>query len=359
MIDPSPLLRTGGDSPTPAAPTGVVLMTYGSPRNQADVEPYITRVRGGRTPAPDVVAEFERRYAAIGGSPLVAITRQQAADLEFTLNTAALIATRRPWASDDPWVAATMPGPYLVAAGMRFSAPSIADAVDGLVARGARRILGVALSPQYSPVLMGRYGEELEAAATQAGVPARMVGAWHRQPLFLEALAQRVRLGLLDFPPGVRDGVMVLTTAHSLPRRVVENDPAYVEQLRETAEAVAARAGLAPERWQFAYQSAGHTPEEWLKPDLLEILPQLAAIGCPGVLVAPIQFLADHLETLYDVDIAGRDQARQAGIARYARVPAPNHAPDFLEALAQVVRENVADWAPQAVPATNLVGAPA
>jgi len=136
----------------------------------------------------------------------------------------------------------------------------------------------------------------------------------------------------------------VLLTAHSLPKRVVAREPEYVEQLLETARAVAAAADLAPERWSFAYQSAGHTPEEWLKPDMLDVLPQLASAGHRDVVLAPVQFLADHLETLYDVDVAGREQAQDAGFETFVRVDSPNAAPDFIAALADVVRGELAAW---------------
>lgn len=299
--------------------TGVVLMTYGSPRDLADVGAYITRVRGGRAPDVDVVTEFRRRYATIGMSPLIEITRQQAAALADLLG-----------------------GDYMAAPGMRFSEPSIAAAVGKLVDDGADRILGVILSPQYSPLLMGGYDQAIQSAAP--GVPARTVGAWHLNPALLDVLASRIRGALARYPDAQRDRIPVLLTAHSLPKRVVDREPAYVCQLLETARAVAAAATLAPDQWSFVYQSAGHTPEEWLKPDLLEILPQLAAAGQTDVIVAPVQFLADHLETLYDVDVAGREQAASAGIHTFARIEAPNAAPDFIAALANVVRGELAAW---------------
>src|SRR6202035_127486 len=112
----------------------------------------------------------------------------------------------------------------------------------------------------------------------------------------------------------------------------------YVEQLQATARAVAAAADLPADRWSFAYQSAGHTPEEWLKPDMLEVLPKLAADGHRQVIVAPVQFLADHLETLYDVDVAGREQALAAGFQTFTRIDAPNAAADFIGALTGVVQ---------------------
>ena len=299
--------------------TGVVLMTYGSPRDLDDVGAYMTRVRGGREPGPELLAEFRRRYEVIGMSPLIDITRAEAAGLEGLLG-----------------------GDYVVGAGMRFPEPSVAAAVAELRTRGARRILGVILSPQYSPILMGGYVKALEEAAD--GLPTRCVEAWHLNPAFIDVLASRIRAALARFPDDTRDRVPVLLTAHSLPKRVVDREPDYVEQLRDTANAIAAAAGLDPQRWFFVYQSAGHTPEEWLKPDMLDVLPELARAGHHDVVVAPVQFLADHLETLYDVDIAGREQALEAGFETFVRVDAPNAAPDFIAALGDVVRGEVAAW---------------
>jgi ferrochelatase len=298
--------------------TGVVLMTYGSPRDLDDVGAYITRVRGGREPSPELLAEFRRRYTRIGMSPLIEITRQQAAALETRL------------------------GPdFRVQAGMRFSEPSIAAAVDAF-GPDVARVLGLILSPQYSPTLMGGYHQALSQAA--GDLPCRTVEAWHLNPAFVDVLARRVRTALARYPDAVRDSVPVLLTAHSLPKRVVDREPGYVEQLKETALAVAAAAELAPDRWSFVYQSAGHTPEEWLKPDMLDVLPELARAGHQDVLVAPVQFLADHLETLYDVDVAGREQAEEAGFVSFARVDAPNAAPDFIDTLASVVRGELTAW---------------
>jgi protoporphyrin/coproporphyrin ferrochelatase len=229
-----------------------------------------------------------------------------------------------------------------VAAGMRFSEPSIASAVADVIGRGAERLLGVILSPQYSSTLMGGYDQALQEAAQ--GLPTRSVGAWHLNPAFVDVLASRIRQALAAYPADQREQVPVLLTAHSLPRRVVDREPEYVEQLLETARAVAVAADLSPEQWTFAYQSAGHTPEEWLKPDMLEVLPRLAIDGGRDVIVAPVQFLADHLETLYDIDVAGRDQALAAGFRSFTRVEAPNAAPDFIEALRSVVRGELAAW---------------
>ena len=299
--------------------TGVVLMTYGSPRDLDDVGAYMTRVRGGRAPSAEDLDEFRRRYALIGMSPLIEITRMQAVRLQAALG-------------DE----------FRVAAGMRFSSPSIDDAVRELREQGIERVLGLVLSPQYSPMLMHGYVQAIERAA--GDLPSRTIKAWHLNPAFVEVLASRIRASLATLPDSRREQVPVMLTAHSLPRRVVDREPEYVEQLRQTADAVAQAADLAPERCFFLYQSAGHTPEEWLKPDMLDVLPELAAAGHRDVLIAPVQFLADHLETLYDVDIGGREQAEAAGFASFARVAAPNAAPDFIAALASVVRGELGVW---------------
>jgi len=288
--------------------TAVLLLTYGAPRDDADVPAYLARVRGGRVPDDALVAEMRRRYARIGGSPLVRITEAQAAALEAELG----------------------PG-YRVRAAMRYSEPPIADRARELA--DAERLIAIVMSPQWSPTLMRGYGDAVRAATSR---PVRIAGAWHREPAFIAALAAQVRAAWsrLDRPH-------VLFTAHSLPRRVFEAEPAYVAQLRETGQLVAAAAGLASDTWTWAYQSAGHTHEEWLRPDLKELFPDLADRGHRDVLVAPVQFLADHLEVLYDLDVAAAAEATAAGL-RYHRVPMPNCDPAFIAALATIARREAA-----------------
>jgi len=300
--------------------TGVLLLTFGSAVTSADVPEYLQSVRGGR-PAPDeVVAEFRRRYDRIGRSPLIDITEAQAHALQQSLE-----------AEDGG-------GEYAVAVGMLHSAPRVADAVAHLVAAGVDDIVAVVLAPQYSPIILSGY-ERATAAAREAypGVTFHLAGAWHLTDGWIDSLAERVREGLERISAGDRDGVPVIFTAHSLPRSVVERDPGYIEQLQETARAVASRTDLAPDRWQFAYQSAGHTPEEWLTPDVKDVLPALRDGGHDTVLVAPVQFLADHLEILYDIDVAAVEEAHQLELTM-RRIEMPNTSPTFIAALAAVVR---------------------
>ncbi len=312
---------------TAEARLGVLLMTYGSPASLDDVAAYMTRVRGGREPEPELVVEFRRRYQVIGGSPLVAITGAQAEALEAALD-----------------------GDVPVAAGMRFSEPTIEGALRGLASRDVTRVAAIILSPQYSPLIMGGYGRAVDAAraaiaAEEGGREAPevvMAGAWHRERGFIAALAGRIREALERLPPDERGAVPVLLTAHSLPRRIAEQEPDYLVQLEETASAIAQVAGLGPERWTFCWQSAGHEPGEWMKPDFADLMPILAAHGHTRVLVAPVQFLSDHLEILYDIDIGAREQAEPAGLA-FSRIESLNTEPRFIAALAAVVRRVGAD----------------
>jgi ferrochelatase len=222
---------------------------------------------------------------------------------------------------------------HVAAAGMRFSDPSIVDAARDLVDRGADRIVGICMSPQWSPRLMGGYAEVLHETALRAGVPSVIAPAWYREPTFIEAVAERLREALAD----ADRATAIVLTAHSLPKRVFEAEPGYIAQLHETAELVATAAGLDHARWHWAYQSAGHTQEEWLRPDLKELFPSLAALGAREVLVVPVQFLADHLEVLYDLDVAAAKEAQACGL-RYRRIAMANTQPAFVRALAAVAR---------------------
>ncbi len=305
---------------TGAERRGVLLMTYGSPASleREDVRAYLARVRGGREPDAELVDEFTRRYRVTGGSPLVEITRSQAAALAKSLG-------------------------WPVEVGMRFSEPSILAGLAALAGRGVEHVAAIVLSPQYSMLLMGGYARAIDEARTTMGEAAPKVsvaGAWHEEPAFVAALARRVAEALDRLPSRERDGVVVLMTAHSLPRRVAEQEPGYLGQLGATAEAVAARAGLSDEEWAFCWQSAGHEPGEWMKPDFADLLPEIAASGQRAVLVAPVQFLADHLEILYDVDVAAREQAERSGLS-FDRIDSLNAHPDLVEALAEVARRTV------------------
>jgi protoporphyrin/coproporphyrin ferrochelatase len=304
---------------------GVLLLTFGSAVTSADVPAYLHSVRGGREPSAELVREFQRRFDVIGRSPLIDITTAQAAALERAL-------------------AGRHPGRGLcVAAGMLHSEPRVAGSMRALVAGGVTRVIAIVLAPQYSPLILSGYERALVACTPEAapGVPVRLAGAWHLTPSWIASLSERVAEALSGFEGAARERLAVVFTAHSLPRPVLERDPEYMAQIDETIAAVANRTGLAPGSWTFAFQSAGHTPEEWLRPDLADVLPELRDAGNTDVLVVPVQFVADHLEILYDIDVAAAEQAAASGL-RFHRIAMPNTSPRFIAALAEVVDRELA-----------------
>jgi protoporphyrin/coproporphyrin ferrochelatase len=286
-------------------------MAYGTPASIDDVEAYYTHIRRGRPPTPEQVAELVGRYEALGGaSPLRAITEAQAARIGTALG--------------DGWA---------VALGYKHTAPFIEDAVATLAA-GVDRVVGVVLAPHYSRGSVGEYVTRLQKAAAEHGVPAAAVESWHDLPEYVAFLAAAVGDGLAASPPRTK----VLFTAHSLPERVLGDDP-YPDELAASASAVAAEVGL--DRWSgwgLAWQSAGRTPEPWRGPDILEVLDDLAGTGgADGVLVCPHGFVADHLEVLYDLDVVAAARAAELGLA-FARTPSLNDDEIVLAALAERVR---------------------
>ena len=300
-------------------------MTFGAAATPQDVPAYLARVRGG-PPTLELVTEFQRRYRLAGGSPLIRNTWAQALALQSLLESQHIN------------------GPtFKVNVGMRHTPPFIHEGLQQLVNKGATQVIGLILSPQYSPYIMGGYHSSLDEArqAIAPDLTVRVAGAWHTLPAFIDALARRVSEALDSVPPAERDDVAILMTAHSLPKVVADREPDYLQQLRDTANAVAQHAGLSPDQWQFAYQSAGHTPQEWLRPDIKELFPALRQASHRRALVVPVQFLSDHLEVLYDIDVAARKEADEAGID-LMRIQTPGVMPQMIEALAEVVRRELA-----------------
>jgi ferrochelatase len=302
---------------TNAERVAVLLMAYGTPRHPGEVGAYYTDIRRGRPPTPEQLADLVRRYDAIGGlSPLAARTQAQQTALQRALDERA-------------------PGVFVVVLGMKHATPSIEDAVASLVDEGFERAVALVLAPHYSAFSVGQYIERAVAAGGDR-LEVLPITDWHLEPAYLDFLATSVRAGLATLPARSK----VLFTAHSLPERIIATGDPYPDQLRETARAVAERAGLAPwGTWAVAWQSAGRTPEPWIGPDILAVIDDLAASeGATGVLVCACGFVADHLEVLYDLDIEARRRAKEGGIA-FVRTPVVNDEPSVVGALADRVVE--------------------
>lgn len=310
-----------------ARPVGVLVMAYGGPDSLDDIEPYLLDVRGGRPTRPELVAEIRERYRLIGGhSPIRELTETQAAALEAALNGD----------GDGPR--------YRTYVGMRHWYPYIREAVARMADDGVQHAVGLVLAPHYSPMSIGAYVRRTEEARAEIapGLAICYVQDYHLHPLYLRALAERVTEARDRFPAHVRPNVPAVFTAHSLPERILASRDPYPTQLQATAEAVAGL--LALHRWQFAYQSAGATSEPWLGPDVAEVVQDLARQGETHVLVAPIGFVSDHVEILFDLDVELQHVAHEAGI-RLERTQSLNDSPLFIAALADVVRAHLAEVA--------------
>ena len=301
----------------------VLLMAYGGPERLEDVEPFLRDVRGGRPTPTELVAEVRARYSAIGGgSPLLAITRAQAAALEAELNRAG-------------------PEGWQVFVGMRHWHPYVADAVREIAAAGHRRVVALCLAPQYSRMSIGAYFARLDEALAALADPPEVarVESWHDHPGFLDAVAEKVAGALARLPVPAGE-VEVIFTAHSLPRRIVEAGDPYDDQVRATARRVAdraaARAGVRFP-WTFCYQSVAAGATDWLGPEVTDVVADLARAGRRHLLAAPIGFVSDHVEVLYDLDVEARAAAETHG-ARLTRTESLNTSVAFIAALVEVVR---------------------
>jgi ferrochelatase len=301
-------------------PTGILLLAYGSPETPDQVEPYFRHIRGGRAPSAEAVENLQERYALIGGrTPLLSITTETGRELQAALD-------------------ARSPGEYRTYVAMKHWHPFIGDVVPRIAADGVRRVVAVVLAPHYSRMSVGGYRKYVEDSIAKLDTPIELtfVESWYLQPEFIALIADRIREGLAAFPAGQRDSTCVVFSAHSLPVRIRTWDDPYEAQLRASCEAVAREAQLG--QWRFAWQSAGHTGEPWLGPDIVDYLETLHAEGVRTVLSVPIGFVCDHLEVLFDVDHEAMDKAESLGMT-LRRTRMPNATPEFIAVLDAIVAE--------------------
>jgi protoporphyrin/coproporphyrin ferrochelatase len=278
-------------------------MAYGSPERLEDVPAYYSDIRGGRPIKPEHLADLVERYRRLGideHSPLNAITEETRAALERELGVP-------------------------VSTGMKHWHPRIPDAVERALAGGADTLVGLVLAPHYSPLSIGGYRAQLEAALGGCA-ELTFVERWGDEPGFIELLAERIG----------DTTAHVVFTAHSLP---VEGSGDYEDELRETSRLVAARAGVRD--WSFSFQSESPTGVPWLGPDILVHLEYLAAVDIQRARLCPVGFVADHLEIRWDLDVEAAQKARELGL-ELSRIEMPNADPRFVSVLAGLVRRALA-----------------
>ena len=298
------------------APIGVLIMAYGTPTTRGDVEAYYTRIRHGRAPTPELLADLVRRYDAIGGtSPLAHRTADQVRGIADVLDDVA-------------------PGQFDVRFGSKYEPPLLEATAESFLREGFTSVIGVALAPHSSSMSTDQYMDRARAALGP-DVAFSAIGAWWEAPGFLELIARRVREALDTVPAERLDTTEVLFSAHSLPEKILASGDTYPDQLRDSAERAAALAGVV--RWDVAWQSAGRTADPWIGPDIRAVLRQKHADGVSDVVSCPIGFVADHLEVLFDIDVEAMGVANEIGL-NLVRTRSLNAAPEFVAVLANVIR---------------------
>jgi protoporphyrin/coproporphyrin ferrochelatase len=296
----------------------VLLLAHGTPDALAEIPEYLSNVTGGRPLPESVIEEIRHRYSLIGSSPLTRLTREQGRLLGAELDVAVYV-------------------------GMRNWKPYIRDTVQQMVDDGVTSVVAICLAPQNSRTSVGLYRRVVVTVAADR-LRIDFVEGWADHPLLAEAFAERLRPLWHSLSREVGDPVPVLFTAHSVPLRTVEAQPdqpadPYAEEAKRTAEGVAdCVPGL--KDWRFAFQSQGMSGGPWIGPTVEDTLTELQKEGHKAVIIDPIGFLCDHVEILYDIDIAFRDFGRNLGL-RVERPRSLNSSPLLTAALADIARRGL------------------
>ncbi|WP_261665023.1 ferrochelatase [Deinococcus sp. Marseille-Q6407] len=323
-----PSTRIGQQGPVTDQTIGVLFMAYGGPETLDEMSGYLADIRSGRPTYGAVLEEISGNYRAIGGkSPLPEFTRAQ---VEATMQQ--LQSTG---------------GDYRAYIGMRHWSPWIEEAVRDMLDDGIQRAVAIVLAPHYSKLSVEKYQKKIKAALEMyhGQIDFAFVNDYHTEPGYITAMADRVRMGIQEFPEGQRGDVHVVLSAHSLPVRVVREGDPYADQLLESARLIAQQAGLSDNQWSWSYQSEGRSPEPWLGPQLENWLPQLKAErGVDKVVSIAIGFVSDHVEILFDIDIEAQKVAHEIGMT-LVRPPALNTDPLFIGTLASVIHRKAQELA--------------
>ena len=299
---------------------GVLLLAYGTPGNIDRMRCYLSDIRGGRPMSDEFVSEFRHRYSLIGGSPLTALTYDQARQTGQELQARGY--------------------DVLTYVGMRHWSPWIKDAIGQMSLHGIEEVVAIVMAPHFSKLSIGKYWAKIDEAQElhHTDIKFTYVNSWYRQPQFLAAVEAHVRAGLEKFAPDVRQSVKIVFTAHSLPERLVKLGDPYDDELQDNARLIADRLGDVD--WMFSYQSAAETGEPWLGPQIEDAVVDLAHKGYKHVLVAPIGFVCDHVEILYDIDIEAKQIAEAQGV-QLERIESMNSDPQFIGAVADALGEKL------------------
>jgi ferrochelatase len=296
---------------------GLLVMAYGTPRSKEEIEPYYTHIRRGRKPSEEALTDLTERYEAIGGiSPLAKITEDQAYGLERYLNEQY---------EDREFKA------YL---GLKHIDPFVEDAVQQMKEDGIEEAISIVLAPHFSTFSVKSYnGRAKEAAEKIDGPVIHSIESWYDEPKFIQYWADQVKQTMEKIED--KEKACVIFSAHSLPERIIAMGDPYPDQLQETADLIAKKAGI--KNYTIGWQSEGNTPDPWIGPDVQDLTRDLYnEHGYTSMVYCPVGFVADHLEVLYDNDVECKIVTDELGIDYY-RPEMPNAKDEFLNCLATVV----------------------
>lgn len=304
---------------------GLLVMAYGTPYKEEDLERYYTHIRRGRKPSPEMLEELRGRYEAIGGiSPLAKITMDQAKALEKHLNE-----------NQDEYE-------FKMYLGLKHIEPFVEDAVKQMNEDGLTEAVSIVLAPHFSTFSVKSYNGRAKEAAEKMGGPAiHSVESWYDEPKFIQYWAGRVKSTFEGMSAEEREKAVLIVSAHSLPEKILQMGDPYPKQLQETADLIANGAGVT--NYAVGWQSAGNTPEPWLGPDVQDLTRELyEKEGYKAFVYTPVGFVSDHLEVLYDNDYECKVVTDEIG-ASYYRPPMPNDQPEFIEAMATVILNKLSE----------------
>ncbi|TQS76635.1 ferrochelatase [Ornithinibacillus gellani] len=301
---------------------GLLVMAYGTPYKEEDIERYYTHIRHGRKPSPEALQDLADRYKAIGGiSPLAHITEEQAKALETKLNEL-----------QDQYE-------FHMYIGLKHIEPFIEDAVEQMAADGIKQAVSIVLAPHYSTFSVKSYNERAHAEAEKYGISITSVESWYKEPGFIQYWVEKISAVYEEMSVAEKEKAVLIVSAHSLPEKILQHGDPYPEQLEETARLIAEQAGIAS--YEIGWQSEGNTPDPWLGPDVQDLTRDLfEQKGFRTFVYAPVGFVSDHLEVLYDNDYECKVVCDEVGAAYY-RPEMPNTDKTFIQALANVVMKQV------------------
>ncbi|MEH7333683.1 ferrochelatase [Neobacillus drentensis] len=298
---------------------GLLVMAYGTPYKLDDLERYYTHIRHGRKPTDAMLEDLRNRYEAIGGiSPLAKITLEQAEKLEAHLNRI----------QDEI--------EFKMYLGLKHISPFIEDAVKQMHEDGIEEAVSIVLAPHFSTFSVQSYnGRAVEEAAKLGNLKIKTIESWYQEPKFIDYWTDKITQVFESMPEEEKDEAMLIVSAHSLPEKILQFGDPYPKQLQETADLIAKRAGV--KNYMIGWQSAGNTPEPWLGPDVQDLTRELFnEHQYKAFVFAPVGFVCDHLEVLYDNDIECKAVTDELGVSYY-RAEMPNSKEEFIDAVSSVV----------------------